>query len=86
METAVHKKSLMYTLQENKMRVKKATKILLVFTLSSIVFLLAFAFINITQWYALAIILFSSYVLYLCYKIISLWQRHKKIKEKLKTL
>lgn len=86
METAIHKKSLMYTLKENKVKVKSTTQILLPLTLVSIVLLLVYAFTNITQWYALAIILFSSYVLYLCYKIVSLWQRHKKIKQKLKTL
>ncbi|TVZ56253.1 hypothetical protein OD91_1535 [Lutibacter sp. Hel_I_33_5] len=86
METTVHKKSLIYSLQENKEKVKKQTRLLVVFTVAITAFLLAFAFTNITQWYALAIIFFSGYVLYLCYKIISLWQRHKKIKEKLKTL
>jgi len=86
METAVHKKSLIYTLQENKVKVKKATKILLPLTLVSIVLLLVYAFTNITQWYAIAIIVFSGYVLHLCYTIFTLWQTHKKIKEKLKTL
>ena len=86
METTVRKKSLIYTLQEIKVKVKSATKILLVFTLSSVAFLLVFAFTNITQWYAIAIIFFCGYVIYLCYKIFSLWQTHKKIKEKIKTL
>lgn len=86
METAVHKKSLMYTLQENKVKVKRATKILLLLTLVSIFLLLVYAFTNITQWYAIAIIVFSGYILHLCYKIISLWHTRKKIKRKLKTL
>lgn len=83
METAVHKKSLIYTLQENKAKVKNTTKVLLVFTIVATAFLLVYAFTNISQWYSTAIILFSSYVLHLCYKIFALWQTHKKIKEKL---
>lgn len=86
METTVHKKSLIYSLQENKEKVKKQTRLLVVFTVAITAFLLVFAFTNITQWYAIAIILFSGYVLYLCYTIFTLWQRHKKIKQKLKTL
>jgi 4-hydroxybenzoate polyprenyltransferase len=86
METTVHKKSLIYSLQENKEKVKKQTILLVFFAIVIAAFLLAFAFTNITQWYAFAIIVFSSYVLYLCYTIFSLWQRHKKIKQKLNSL
>ena len=86
MHQEIHKKSLLYTLRENKVKVKNATKILVVFTLITIVFLLVFALTNITKWYAAAIIIFSSYILHLCYKIFALWQTHKKIKQKLKTL
>jgi 4-hydroxybenzoate polyprenyltransferase len=86
METTVHKKSLIYSLQENKENVKKKTRLLVFFAIVITAFLLVFAFVNIRQWYAFAIIFFSGYVLYLCYKIFSHWQKHKKIKAKLKTL
>lgn len=84
MQGEIHKNSLQFSLRENREKVKSATKVLLVFTLVAIAFLLVLAFTNINQWYAIAILLFSSYVLYLCYKIFTLWQTHKKIKQKLK--
>lgn len=86
MQGEIHKNSLQFSLQENKSKVKKATKVLLVFTLVAIAFLLVYAFTNINQWYSIAIIFFNSYVLHLCYKIFTLWQTHKKIKQKLKSL
>lgn len=82
----VHKKSLLYTLKENKYKVKKATKNLLLFTLVFIAFLLVIAYQNITQWYAFILIFTCLYVGYLCYHIFSLWRKHKKIKEKIKLL
>lgn len=86
MHQEIHKKSLIYTLRENKNKTKKTIKILLGFMLTIIAFLLVYAFTNITQWYAIAIIVFSGYILHLCYTIFRLWQTHKKIKQKINTL
>ena len=86
MDQKIHKKSLLYTLQENKVKVKLATKKLVIIALLISLPLLVFAFMHISRWYALAIIILGGYILHLCYKIFMLWHVHKKIKQKLKTL
>ncbi len=86
MHAHIHKKSLYYSLQENKGKIKQTTKWLIFFSSLISVVLLAVAFLFFNEKYTYIIALISGYVIYLGYTIFSLWHTHKKIKQKIKKL
>ena len=86
MHTGIHKKSLYYSLRENKNKVRKTTKWLVLFSLLMSITSLVSAFTFLKNEFIYVIAFFSSCSIYLCYTIFTLWQKNKKIKEKLKTL
>ena len=86
MQTSIHKKSLYYSLEENKAKVKQTTQWLIAFCLaiSIAIIILAFLFFNNEYKYIVAFI--AGIAIYLCYTIFRLWHTRKKIKQKIKTL
>lgn len=86
MNTTIRKKSLYYSLKENKIKVKKATKWLILFSLLINLVLLISAITFLNKEYVYVIVFLSGITIYLCYTIFTLWQTHKKIKQKIKTL
>ncbi len=82
----IHKKSLRYTLHENKRKVKSVTKKLIGMSVFLSIFFIAISMIHLSKIYVIGGILFISYSCYLCYTLFTLWQRNKNIKTKLKTL
>ncbi|MFN0728789.1 hypothetical protein [Polaribacter gochangensis] len=86
MHAHIHKKSLYYSLQENKGKIRQTTKWLIFFSSLISVVLLVLAFLFFDNEYTYIIALISGYVIYLGCTIFSLWHIRKKIKEKLKTL
>lgn len=86
MHQEIHKKSLLYTLKENRIKVKTFTKYLIVFSISVCIILLLLSIKQETQTYLFITIPIVIYILYASYKIVSIWQIHKKIKQKIKSL
>lgn len=79
----IHKKALLCTLQESKIKVRRITKKLMIITMLIILTLLALTFIYINIWYATAVLFICFYTAYLCFNILSLWQKRKQIKQRL---
>ncbi len=86
MHAHIHKKSLYYSLQENKGKIRQTTKWLIFFSTVISVVLLTLAFLFFDEKYTYIIALISGYVIYLGCTIFSLWHTHKKIKQKIKKL
>lgn len=85
MHQEIHKKSLLYTLQENKSKEKKTTRLLLFFMLLVAIFLLFLAFYT-AEWYALVFIIISISLTIFCFSIFKFWSTQKKIKDELNKL
>jgi len=86
MKKNIHKKSLYYSLKENKKKVKTATKKLLVASIVLCVLVVLLLFLPVSKIATIGLLLFIGYVLYVCYTIYTLWQTRLQIKTKLKTL
>jgi hypothetical protein len=86
MHKNIHKQSLKITLLENKVKIKKNTKNLIVLSIVISIALVVFSFTIENSAAFLIAIPTASYTLYASYQILSLWSTHKKIKQKIKTL
>lgn len=86
MHKKIHKKSLQYSLIENRIRVNSITRKLMLSTLLIAALALVFSFIYMNIWYAILLLIITVFALYQCYKIIVLWNTRKSIKQKIKTL
>lgn len=86
MQTSIRKKSLYYSLEENRAKVKQITKWLIAFSLVISIVTIILAFLFFSNEYKYIMVLIAGSAIYLCYTIFSLWYTRKKIKQKLKSL
>ena len=85
MQTSIRKKSLYYSLEENRAKVKQITKWLIAFSLAISIVTIIAAIWFFNNEFKFVIVFVASIAIYLCYTIFSLWHTRKKIKQKLKT-
>ena len=85
MQTSIRKKSLYYSLEENRAKVKQITKWLIAFSLAISIVTIIAAIWFFNNEFKFVIVFVASIAIYLCYTIFSLCHTRKKIKQKLKT-
>jgi membrane protein YdbS with pleckstrin-like domain len=86
MQTSIRKKSLYYSLEENRTKVKQTTQWLIAFSLAISIVTIVLAFLFFNNEYKYIMLFIAGSAIYLCYTIFSLWYTRKKIKQKLKSL
>ena len=84
MPTTIRKKSLYYSLQENRTKIQQTTKRLILFTILISLILIMIAFKSVNNIYFYVLLTIPVYAFYLCVTIYNLWNTRKKIKQKLK--
>lgn len=84
MSTTIRKKSLYYSLQENRTKIQQTTKRLILFTILISLILIMIAFKSVNNIYFYVLLTIPVYAFYLCVTIYNLWNTRKKIKQKLK--
>lgn len=86
MHQEIHKKSLHFTLLENKAKILELTKILMILSIVICMSLIIISIIKKSIISLLFVVPISIYTVYACLKLKSLLEKQKKIKESIKKI